>query len=33
LTSKDALRGFTPTYLIMDEAAYIENGAEVFEPH
>jgi hypothetical protein len=29
-TSKDALRGFTPTFLIMDEAAYIDNGAEVF---
>jgi hypothetical protein len=29
-TSKDALRGFTPTYLIMDEAAYIDNGKEVF---
>lgn len=29
-TSKDALRGFTPTFLIMDEAAFIENGAEVF---
>jgi len=29
-TSKDALRGFTPTYLIMDEAAYIENGAVLF---
>lgn len=29
-TSKDALRGFTPTYLIMDEAAYIENGKELF---
>lgn len=29
-TSKDALRGFTPTYLVMDEAAYIENGAELF---
>lgn len=29
-TSKDALRGFTPTYLIMDEAAYIDNGEEVF---
>lgn len=29
-TSKDALRGFTPTYLIMDEAAYIDNGSEVF---
>ncbi len=29
-TSKDALRGFTPTTLIMDEAAYIDNGKEVF---
>lgn len=29
-TSKDALRGFTPTYLVMDEAAYIDNGSEVF---
>jgi hypothetical protein len=29
-TSKDALRGFTPTTLVMDEAAYIENGAEVY---
>ena len=29
-TSKDALRGFTPTYLIMDEAAFIDDGAEVF---
>jgi hypothetical protein len=29
-TSKDALRGFTPTYLVMDEAAYIDHGAEVF---
>ena len=29
-TSKDALRGFTPTYLIMDEASHIDNGAEVF---
>lgn len=29
-TSKDALRGFTPTYLVMDEAAYIENGSIVF---
>ena len=29
-TSKGALRGFTPTYLIMDEAAHIDNGAEVF---
>jgi len=29
-SSKDALRGFTPTFLVMDEAAYIENGAETF---
>ena len=29
-TSKDALRGFTPTFLIMDEAAFIDAGAEVF---
>lgn len=29
-TSKDALRGFTPTFLIMDEAAHIDNGKEVF---
>jgi hypothetical protein len=29
-TSKDALRGFTPTILIMDEAAYIDNGSEVY---
>jgi hypothetical protein len=29
-TSKDALRGFAPTWLIMDEAAFIDNGAEVF---
>lgn len=29
-TSKDALRGFTPTYLVMDEAAHIDNGADVF---
>jgi hypothetical protein len=29
-TSKDALRGFTPTYLIMDEAAFIDNGEIVF---
>jgi len=29
-TSTDALRGFTPTYLVMDEAAYILDGAEVF---
>src|SRR5690606_26039562 len=25
-TSKDALRGYTPTYLVMDEAAFIDNG-------
>jgi hypothetical protein len=29
-TSKDALRGFTPTFLVMDEAAFIDNGDEVF---
>lgn len=29
-TSKDAARGFTPTMLIMDEAAFIENGSEVY---
>jgi hypothetical protein len=29
-TSKDALRGYTPTWLIMDEAAYIDDGEEVF---
>lgn len=29
-TSKDALRGYTPTFLVMDEAAYIDNGEEVF---
>ena len=29
-TSKDALRGFTPTILVMDEAAYIDNGSEVY---
>ena len=29
-TSKDALRGYTPTFLIMDEAAFIDNGSEVF---
>jgi len=29
-TSKDALRGFTPTWLIMDEAAFIDQGEEVF---
>jgi len=29
-TSKDALRGYTPTHLVMDEAAFIDNGAIVF---
>lgn len=29
-TSKDALRGYTPTHLVMDEAAFIDNGAVVF---
>ena len=29
-TSKDALRGYPPTYLIMDEAAFIEDGKELF---
>ena len=29
-TSKDALRGYTPTFLVMDEAAFIDKGAEVF---
>lgn len=29
-TSKDAARGFTPTMLMMDEAAFIDNGAEVY---
>lgn len=29
-TSKDALRGFTPTRLVMDEAAFIDNGDIVF---
>lgn len=29
-TSKNALRGFTPTWLIMDEAAFIDNGATVY---
>lgn len=29
-TSRDALRGYTPTYLVMDEAAFIEDGAEVY---
>jgi hypothetical protein len=30
-TSLDALRGYTPTFLMMDEAAYIEGGQEVWE--
>jgi len=29
-TSEDALRGYTPTLLIMDEAAFIERGDELF---
>jgi hypothetical protein len=29
-TSEDALRGYTPTYLIFDEAAFIDNGADVY---
>lgn len=29
-TSKNALRGFTPTWLIMDEAAFIDNGAVTY---
>lgn len=29
-TSEDALRGYTPTYLIFDEAAFIDNGAAVY---
>jgi len=29
-TSKDALRGYTPTWLIMDEAAFIDDGTIVF---
>jgi len=29
-TSRDALRGYTPTILMMDEAAHIEDGEEVF---
>ena len=29
-TSEDALRGYTPTCLIMDEAAFIENGKNLF---
>lgn len=29
-TSEDALRGYTPTYLIFDEAAFIDRGDEVY---
>lgn len=29
-TTTDALRGYTPTYLIFDEAAFIDNGAELY---
>ncbi len=29
-TSVDALRGYTPTFLIFDEAAFIDNGAELY---
>lgn len=29
-TSEDAMRGYTPTLLIMDEAAFIDNGAELW---
>lgn len=29
-TSEDAFRGFTPTLMIMDEAAFIEGGGEVW---
>ena len=29
-TSEDALRGYTPTYLIFDEAAFIDNGANLY---
>jgi len=29
-TSTDALRGFTPTFLIFDEAAFVEKGAELY---
>ena len=29
-TSVDALRGYTPTILIFDEAAYIETGADLW---
>jgi len=29
-TSTDALRGYTPTFLIFDEAAFVDNGAELY---
>jgi len=29
-TSEDALRGYTPTWLVFDEAAFIDNGASVY---
>tara|TARA_R110000796_G_scaffold11198_5_gene37386 strand:+ start:10731 stop:12524 length:1794 start_codon:yes stop_codon:yes gene_type:complete len=29
-TSVDALRGYTPTYLVFDEAAFIEKGSELY---
>lgn len=29
-TSTDALRGYTPTFLIFDEAAFIDNGSELY---
>lgn len=29
-TSADALRGYTPTYLIFDEAAFIDGGADLY---
>jgi len=29
-TSTDALRGYTPTFLIFDEAAFIDKGAELY---
>jgi len=29
-TSTDALRGYTPTYLVFDEAAFIDNGADLY---
>lgn len=29
-TSEDALRGYAPTYLIFDEAAFIDNGAALY---